>query len=242
MRSDMAKVIVERPRYGSRLSSKKKGYRKYLQKLGVESLPSRESMKGRWHGMDKFFNEHLGPMRRFLRSRVGRPWNKVHQELSENIDLGNVVQKHVMTHVYDYVERYAEYVGRVPVYAEGRRRGSALPFNKMFVCPRSGILKIIDRLPPPKQPLRIATMEFIYLLRDGVWWEVRLRLLPVEPDAQWDVWLERAVATTTKLERRQAFGDNCWAISKRPLSEKETREMFKKHRESMRTDVRSLCR
>jgi hypothetical protein len=238
----MAKVIVERPRWGSSLRGKKKGYRKYLQKMQMTDLPRNEPLIGRWRGMGKHFSEHLGPMRRFLQSRVGRPWNKVHQELSENIDLGNVVQKHVMTHVYDYVERYAEYVGRVPVYAEGRRRGSVLPFNKMFVCPRSGILKIVDRLPAPKQFLRIGTIEFLYLLRDGVWWEVRLRPAPVEPDVQWDVWLECAVAKTSKRERQEAFGADCWATSKRPLSEKETREMFKKHRESMRTDVRSLCR
>jgi hypothetical protein len=95
----MAKVIVERPRWGSSLRGKKKGYRKYLQKMQMTDLPRNEPLIGRWRGMGKHFSEHLGPMRRFLQSRVGRPWNKVHQELSENIDLGNVVQKHVMTHV-----------------------------------------------------------------------------------------------------------------------------------------------
>src|SRR5262245_27860576 len=102
MRSDMDKVIVERPRFRSRAPSRKKGYRKYLQRTGIDQLPVREPMLGRWHGMGKFLNEHLGPMRRFLRSNIGRPWNKVHQELCEHVSFENAVQAHVLTHIYDY--------------------------------------------------------------------------------------------------------------------------------------------
>ena len=40
MRSDMAKVIVERPRFGSSSRGKSKGYRRSLQRMGQEGLPA----------------------------------------------------------------------------------------------------------------------------------------------------------------------------------------------------------
>jgi hypothetical protein len=94
MRADMAKVIVERPRWGSDLPPKKKGYRRSLQKFDVAELPRREPLPGRWRGLQKSLNEHLGPMRRFLRSQVGRPWNKVHQDLCEHVSFDDVIRPH----------------------------------------------------------------------------------------------------------------------------------------------------
>jgi hypothetical protein len=79
MRADMGKVLVERPRLGSRDGSRpKKGYRKRLQKAfdSGDPLPVREGMKVRC-GRGKHFNEHLGPLRRFLNSNVGRQWDKI---------------------------------------------------------------------------------------------------------------------------------------------------------------------
>ena len=96
MRADMDKVIVERPRFGSSMPTRKKGYRKSLQSAAVHDLPRREPMMGRWRGMQRFLNEYLGPIQRFLRSRVGRPWNRVHQELCEHVSFDNAVQKHVL--------------------------------------------------------------------------------------------------------------------------------------------------
>lgn len=68
----MDKVIVERPRIGSRFRSRKKEYRKYLKSLALEELLNKEPMLGRWKGRERELNEHLGPMKRFLRSNVGR--------------------------------------------------------------------------------------------------------------------------------------------------------------------------
>src|SRR5215216_3972 len=111
MRADMAKVIVERPRVGSRLPSRKKGYRKYIQHTDFDNLPRREPLLGHWRGKGRWLNEHLGPMRRFLRSNVGRPWNKVHQELCEHVCFDNPVQSHVLTHVFDFVRQHVELRG-----------------------------------------------------------------------------------------------------------------------------------
>src|SRR5262245_26241195 len=136
MRPDMAKVIVERPRWGSRAPSRKKGYRKFVYQTGIENLPSREPMLGRWHGRGRWLNEHLGPMRRFLRSNVGRPWNKVHQELCEHVNFDNAVQSHVLTHIFQFVHQRIELQGREVMEARGsRRRQYPLPVGTMYVCP-----------------------------------------------------------------------------------------------------------
>lgn len=111
MRPDMAKVIVERPRVGSRGKGKPKGYRKALQGLSDEGLPAREGMRRRWLGQPKALNEHLGPLRRYLDSQVGRPWGKVFSEICAHIDRSSAVQDHVRDHVEAYVEAQGGFRG-----------------------------------------------------------------------------------------------------------------------------------
>ncbi len=100
MRADMGKVLVERPRFGSR-GGRPKGYKKAVTRgLAAGGGPTREGMK-RPHGHSlKQFNEHLGPLRRFLDANVGRPWDTVYSEICAHVDLGNVVQKHILTHLF----------------------------------------------------------------------------------------------------------------------------------------------
>ena len=76
MRKDMAKVIVERPRLGSRANNDDKGALKRRQRaVGNEDLlPRRASTARGRRASSKHFNEHLAPLRRFLNSRVGRHW------------------------------------------------------------------------------------------------------------------------------------------------------------------------
>jgi hypothetical protein len=229
MRRDMAKVIVERPRLGSRLRSRKKGYRKQCQKSAVEDLPIHEPMLGRWRGMQRFLNEHLGPMRRFLRSRVGRPWNKVHQELCEHVSFDNAVQMHVLTHVFDYVERLVEVDGRRLLFATGWRRGRELPAGHLYVCPNSGLLKAVRPPRRPGQPQRIQCGPLLqYHWRHNAWWEVRLRKLPDDPGDLWDVWLERDVARLSPAECIAAYGGELFATSKRPLAAAEARKTVRR--------------
>ena len=55
MRPDMAKVIVERPRYGSRLRGQRKGYRREQQRCKLDEQPKREKIRRH----DKELNEYL---------------------------------------------------------------------------------------------------------------------------------------------------------------------------------------
>jgi hypothetical protein len=237
MRADMDKVIVERPRFGSRMPSRKKGYRKYLQSVPIEDLPRNEPMLGRWRGRAKCLNEHLGPMRRFLRSNVGRPWNKVHQELCEHVSFDNAVQSHVLDHIYDYVHKHVEVEDRATVLSHQRRwgRGRQLNVGDMYVCPTTGILRVVchDRRRCP--PTRICDGPSTqYLLREGAWWKVCLRKWPDDPGDLWDVWLERPVAALTQQDCIKAYGGQLFATSKRPLKREETKQLYRKLRRKRR--------
>jgi hypothetical protein len=233
MREDMDKVIVERPRYGSRARSHKKGYRKQRQKSELADLPKREPMPGRWRGMGKCFNEHLGPMRRFLRSRVGRPWDKVYQELREHVSFDNVVQKHVLTHVNDFVHRHVDIVDGKPTIKPGAEWSRTLRVGDMYVCPRSGLLNVVRSPRQNSNSPQIVHFEPMvqYHWRDNAWWEVRLRKPPDDPGDLWDAWLERPVRVGGGWT---AFGGKLMAISKRPLSPREARELHRRLRKARR--------
>src|SRR2546423_10215582 len=126
-------------------------------------------MIGRWSGMQRCLNEHLGPMQRSLRSRVGRPWNKVYQELCEHVALDNAVQNHVLTHIFQYVERRVEIRGGRAVHADGWWRGHPLAAGHLYVCPRSGILKIVRPAKSRGLPERIGAGAGNQLLSSEKW-------------------------------------------------------------------------
>ena len=236
MRSDMAKVIVERPRIFSRHPSRKKGYRKSLQSVPLDELPRRELMLGRWKGRGKYLNEHLGPMRRFLRSNIGRPWNKVHQELCEHVSFDNAVQAHVLAHIYEYVHLHVEVEDKATVYMKkGKWYRHMLGKDTMYVCPNSGILKVVqgNRRHPPADPIPKDTCVK-YLKRDNVWWEVHLRSTENVRYDRWDVWLECNISQLTQQDCVRTYGGNLFATSKRPLTPHETRQLYREIRQKSR--------
>jgi hypothetical protein len=159
MRPDMAKVIVERPRHGSRDRGAGKGYRRALRRIVDEDLPVREGMKRRCRGGTKSLNEHLGPLRRYLDSQVGRPWDKVFAEICAHIDRSSAVQDHVRDHVAAYVTTHVILIDGVPCSAEGdRRHGTPLDDRscRWYVCPRTGLLRRASDLPRPPRNRRTS--------------------------------------------------------------------------------------
>jgi hypothetical protein len=240
MRADMAQVIIERPRWGSALPSRKKGYRKALQRIGFEELPRREPLLGRWKGRQRSLNENLSPLERFLRSRVGRPWNHVHRELCSHLSFDNPVQSHLLDHLDAFVHRQVMVDERGVVPLHGWYRGQALRTGTMYVCPTTGLLKAVRRRVRSRSPRCVVRGPLLrWLQRDGEWWEVRLA--PLSDHAVlgelWDVWFETRVSLIPDHRRGREYGVKFFALSKR-ASSRETcmlQDRFRPHRWPPRT-------
>jgi hypothetical protein len=235
MRPDMAKVIVERPRVGSSMRGKSKGNRRSSQRLWHEDLPAREGIKRRHQGHLKYLNEHLGPLRRYLDSQVGRPWNKVFSEICAHIDRSSAVQDHVRDHVADYVATHVIEIDGEACFGEGRLYGE--PLHKWgssgwYVCPRSGVLK--RNKPRKRSSSRVRTSEevprFVKVsdslqcrLIDGAWHAVSLRALPQESQGrvEWDVVLSRSATEIGAAMARKNYGALVFACAKRRLARRE---------------------
>jgi hypothetical protein len=235
MRADMAKVIVERPRVGHATRGKPKGYRRKLGDPTTEGLPHREGIKRR-SGGTKSFNEHLGPLRRYLDKQVGRPWDKIHAEICARIDRGSVVQKHILTHVADYVATNVLLIDGVPCQGQGgwgfgRPLGERWRWRKWYVCPRTGLLRRVRRLarPRPQAPVgpefvRVSATLVCRRVR-GNWHLVTVRPLPPAdvPTAAHDALFGRRVSQIDPDTARRNYGAAVYAVAVRPLGRHELR-------------------
>jgi hypothetical protein len=242
MREDMGKVLVERPRFGRWRGANRpgKGYARRLKKCldAGDSPPHREGMTAS-HGRGKHFNEHLGPLRRFLDANVGRPWDKVYSEICRHVDRGNVVQKHILTHLFDYVVTCTVLIDGQPCRGEshwGHRYGEPLRTShrrhRWYVCPKSGLLRKSKYIPydwrkKPEPPRTVKlNNKQVCVERGGKWELITVALVekwaPEEVPA-YDKVLQRHVedrgpATPDSMED---YGRARYAVSRRVLSRKE---------------------
>lgn len=235
MRADMGKVLVERPRWKGRyVPGAAKGYQKRLRKaLGSEdSPPARERMLAHSRGGNKAFGEHLGPLRRFLDSNVGRPWDKVYAEITQHVDRGNVVQKHILTHLFDYVVTNVIVIDGQPHNGEpGYRYGEPLRVSdrchRWYVCPKSGLLRRSRYVPRGRKKATAARKVWVNktqlcLELNGQWELVTVAPLPdQQARLQHDVVLKLAVHPWYADVARQFYGKAVYATARRPLSKRE---------------------
>ena len=149
----------------------------------TDLAPSREGYRRRWTSWQKHLNEHLAPLRRYLQSQVGRPWNKVHSEISRNLRLDSAVQSHVLDHLWDYVEVNTRLVNGVICNAAGhplnQRRWWWRPPPLFFVCPKSGLLKTLRTVGRKRRPVVLPEYLAIDDCRQwhkvkGIWFEIEL--------------------------------------------------------------------
>ena len=150
MRSDMSKVVTERPRYGHGNRSKKTALRirRFDSEDQFDRLPKRiSSSRHSQHGWDaKEFSDRLGPLKRFLRSRVGQHWDKVYSELSRSLDKQSLTGLHIWTHVWQYVEKDIEFGSDGQIYRKPIRRiGKIWQVQGMYVHPKTGILSLAKK-------------------------------------------------------------------------------------------------
>jgi hypothetical protein len=251
MREDMYKVIVERPRWGSRMRTRDgRIYR------ASEDVVGKISMKEGYR-VRKSLNENLAPLKRWLESQVNRPWDKVYAELCANIDRRNTVQEHIFAHIDGFVERETRLVdGKIFVLSNWPTELVPLEKSriKLYVHPTTGILRINKhRFSWRQQEAKVrkqVAIEFEATRRDlneveqlhnvgGIWFHVTLALLGeprfVVDDAgktkviypkHWDALRKQKVSRDARESGKPsacaAFGKPAvYALTKRQLSNAE---------------------
>jgi len=177
MREDLNKLLCERERVGH--SDRYGNYRRlkhFEDKSDIEDSDElftgvgsshRESMKIRYGYDTKSFNENLNPLRGFIRSSVGKKWNKVYSEICKVFDKRSVINQHILVHLFQYVETKDIVVG-----ANGKLwyRPTEYVFStephplkessvEYYVDPRDGILKYNDGHQTQRQAARQRAVE-----------------------------------------------------------------------------------
>ena len=153
MRDDSHKVIIERPRWGSRMRNLKTawsagGYdpeRDY----SPPAITTRKIVR-------KAFSDRLGPLKRYLPTQVGRPWSKIEGEFRKSMDTTTIVGRHLWDHASRMVCQ------DVRMGADGRPfslRG--YPVRDFYVHPRTGLLlrpkpEVVDEAADRRRRLREA--------------------------------------------------------------------------------------
>ena len=212
MRKDMSKVIVERPRVGRAAAGLRPGRTRALTDDDGEPIKAKGARepKGR-EPKTKHFNETLNPLKRYLASSVGRPWNKVYSEISEHLKPTSTVQQHVRDHLQDFVAiKTRMKAGKVMVASRfGGERALEDDHSLYYVHPRTGLLRRNEHYQRLGAKWRAARLKAeaelakrmrvvdaktqLHLLK-GVWWEVKLARIP-------------AVQTYTDVVQRAGLSD-----------------------------------
>jgi hypothetical protein len=138
MRSDMNKLLCERPRWGWRLKTK----RTHGRRFDWDSTPKRGRMPGKVR-RTKWLNENLQPLRRFLLSKLGRAWDQVYAEIRADLKVSRAIDLHILQHLEDMVHTKVRIVDRVPEVMDyhGWRPIRANRWDDLYVCPKTGQLR-----------------------------------------------------------------------------------------------------
>ncbi|WP_331153544.1 hypothetical protein [Steroidobacter sp.] len=188
MRKDMYKVIVERPR------AWKGGYEKAARLRDDHDGPTRLGMRAGYGYRD--LNENLAPLRRYLLSQVGRPWDKVFSEICTGIDRRNTVQQHIHQHIDDFIAIRVGMRDDQPIDLSENglfHAGRAGMRQPLYVDPRTGLIRVNknwrnfrnayaerkDQEGAELNARRRMLDERTVLLRvNDLWFEVKLAKLP----------------------------------------------------------------
>lgn len=142
MRKDMAKVVIEAPRRGHASPSRKWGRRltkdEYaLDDHGANRGPTSRRRQYGWNA--KEFSDVLGPLRRYLRKQVGRPWDNVWSEITHTLDSRSLTGQHIFDHIRWEVEQEA-WIGDDGRLYQKRRLGTIELVNGLYVHPLNRLL------------------------------------------------------------------------------------------------------
>jgi hypothetical protein len=223
----LSEIVIERPRSGMRISLKKlKGFKRRLYQLTEEAsqdgLLSPYLIKPR--NKSKYLSDHLGPLRRFLRSQVGQPWNEVYSKLCQRLDSNTMAGQHVLSHVWDYVERHVELIDGIP-YHKSRNRLAQNRRLQLYVHPETGILcnakadflASIAAAPAQSPQDRIDLDEYHqYRKLDDIWYLITFQELPTTGNV-FDVLYRATITPELKGDRKRLYASQKRQCNKREI-------------------------
>ncbi len=228
----MHKVVVERPRGGQ-------GWAKKFLRPDVpfDHLPKYQGIK-RPHRHRKWFTDLLGPLHRWLRAQLGRPWDDVYSEACAVIKADSVVRAHIRTHLLEFVERNTFMKdGEVCVLNTGS--GLVIPVARvrfwrmqLYVHPETGLLCEVP--PRSKLSLRREKAEAARVLRQrwpmadlahvqihGLWFACQFK--PVRARDSFPAYDHERGRMVGLSELRWRDGEHLLCVAKRQLSHRELR-------------------
>lgn len=192
MRPDMGKVVCERPRRGGGVKQPK-GYYKDLNRIPPEEHPKRESIRKKWLSglIGKEFTDVLGPLRGYVHSVIGKHFDKVYSEIKKVLPGDNMSVRHVIGHLWQFLERKVVIIDGKPYHSEmryyySRRDGmDYIPIEYSnfgsiaYVDPRDGIIKRAPKKPRPPREKKPKTRHWegdrLFHKIDGIWYECEYR-------------------------------------------------------------------
>ncbi|MGQ0531270.1 MAG: hypothetical protein ACT4OF_01090 [Caulobacteraceae bacterium] len=140
----MSKVIVARPRSGRAAAGLRPGRTRALADDDGEPIRAKGAREPKTRARKtKQLNETLNPLKRYLASNVGRPWNKVYSEISEHLKATSTVQQHVRDHLDDFVATKTRMRSGVVIVTPrfGGERQLSEDWSLYYVHPRTGLLR-----------------------------------------------------------------------------------------------------
>ena len=210
MRKDMRHVLIDRPRHASGAANRKERI-KHKSIEHLEKLPKHGSK----HQTEKVksLSDHINPLRRYLEKQVGRPWDKVYSEISQNLDKRSTIQNHVFEHIFDYIEKDVTIGEDGKLYSTPKfyRGLHEIGPGEMYICPKSGLLKKTKgqpiswskryRLKQEKRPLAqmVSKDGRCFAKCSGIWYELEYVLYEIR---QVWVWNEDAVVIDDYIGNR----------------------------------------
>jgi hypothetical protein len=226
MREDMSKVVIERPRHGHWMPSAKTKLRikQYDPENEYDDSPRQVSAAKLKHTYGKkYFSDLLGPLRRYLRSNVGRPWDKVYSEMKQHLDDRKTTGRHIFEHVEREVALECFEAEDRTVYERAAFRGTR-PVSGLYVHPRTKLLCWKDpgkrvRYQPEPSALTHHSDGWYRVKLEGIWFIVQLEFMgeqKVAPDGK--TWGNAERVTKDSILR----GTRLWRfINKRQCNRKE---------------------
>ncbi|MEK7559679.1 MAG: hypothetical protein AAB522_00035 [Patescibacteria group bacterium] len=218
MRNDFSRIVIESPRRGSWMPNRKTRLRITENNYNPEVhdlLPTRESMCriNRITGwFYKEFTDVIGPINRFLKSRLGQMWDDVFSEIAKAIP-ANSPQPiwHVRKdHIMEYVERHCFVGPDGKIWSKHWFVRPEQPVDGFYVHPETGRLEYQENRPIRRKTLLIGN---------------NLKILMSDPETGKEAKLVVKVDDTTRAEKHNGI----WFLffyRRLAESERKTKDIF----------------